>query len=130
MTWRRVEEGDTVQVHLTRADELPMTYGDQLLGLWQLEEAIGAGSFFSESQPSKEYLFLRWDRRFVIGTAEGRIHGVYNVHGHKPELELIPYGRDYPRNFWRISYGYDTIMLTALNTDSVTRSFKRIDEFP
>lgn len=133
MAWEREEEGMTVNVSLERADWLPATYGDQLIGLWQLEEAVGDGKYFTvpESGQPMGVLFFRWDRRFVIGTPEGRIHGVYNVHGHKPEVELIPYGDDWDRDFWSIEYGENSIALKLLNSDTeVTRTFVRIHEFP
>lgn len=133
MTWKRTEDGHAVEVLLKRSDRLPETYADQLLGLWQLEEANGRGPYFegSESPEKAGYVFFRWDKRFVIGTGNGRINGVYNVHGHKPEVELIPYGDQYSRDFWKIQFNEKSITLELLNSDStITRTFKRIHEFP
>lgn len=130
MIWKREEEGQQVEVRLRKTDTLPQTFGDKLLGLWLLEEAKGDGGFFTESESSNNSLFLRWDRRFVIRTEQGRVTGVYNVHGHRPELELIPYGEQ-NRSFWRVEYGKDTITLSLLNSEKeVIRTFKRINEFP
>ena len=62
---------------------------------------------------------------------KGRVNGVYNVHGHKPQLELIPYRDKLNRDFWEIDFEKDIINLKLLDTDSlVTRRFKRINEFP
>lgn len=131
MIWERTEEGQTVIVKLERTIELPIISGDKLLGLWKLEKAVGKGSYFSTSKATNDYLFFRWDKRFVIGTVNGRVNGVYNVHGHKPEVELIPYGTQYERNFWKVDFAENTITLRLLNTDSiVTRKFIRIHEFP
>lgn len=133
MLWDRVEEGEQVQVVLERVDRLPETYGDQLLGLWQLESAEGSGKYFAESasSPANGFIFFRWDRRFVIGSDKGRINGVYNVHGHRPEVEFIPYGEQLVRDFWSFDASHETITLKLLNSDSlVTRKFKRIYEFP
>lgn len=131
MIWNRIEEGQSIEVKLERATQLPTTYGDELLGLWKLVKAKGIGSYFSESPESDGYLFFRWDKRFVIGTENGRINGVYNVHGHKPEVELIPYGDKFKRDFWKIDFDENTITLRLLNSDSiVTRKFTRIHEFP
>ncbi|MDO5978563.1 hypothetical protein [Flavivirga spongiicola] len=133
MTWKRMEEGDSIKVSLIRSYKLPETYGDNLLGLWKLEEAIGEGNYFTQSGNTNtvEYLFFRWDKRFVIGSEKGRINGVYNVHGHKPEVELIPYGDQLKRDFWKVDSNKNSMTLKLLNTDSiVTRTFKRIHDFP
>ena len=131
MIWQRTEEGQNVIIKLETTLRLPSTSGDKLLGLWKLEKAVGKGSYFSTSNVNDDYLFFRWDKRFIIGTEKGRVHGVYNVHGHKPEVELIPYGDQYPRDFWKINFGEKAITLKLLNTDSiVTRKFIRIHNFP
>ncbi|MEM9547832.1 MAG: hypothetical protein AAGA77_17750 [Bacteroidota bacterium] len=133
MSWKRMEEGQAIEVNLVRSSKLPETHGDKVLGLWGLERAIGEGDYFEESnsEKSKDYIFFKWDRRFVIQSERGRINGVYNVHGHKPEVELIPYGDQFDRDFWRIKFEYNHITLTRLNSDStVTRKFKRIHNFP
>jgi hypothetical protein len=124
-------KGQTVKVKLERIFQLPATSGDKLLGLWKLEKAVGKGSYFADSKASEDYLFFRWDKRFVIGTENGKVNGVYNVHGHKQEVELIPYGDQYKRDFWEIDFDEDAITLRLLNTDSiVTRKFVRIHKFP
>ncbi len=133
MYWTRLEDGQNLEVVLERISNIPETYGDRLLGLWQLEEAIGNGMYFDQSYTPEMngYLFLRWDKRFSMGTPGGRINGVYNVHGHRPELELIPYGDSKGRNFWRVSFGENKISLTLLNSDSlISRKFNRTYEFP
>jgi len=128
MYWSRTEEGQEVKVTLARADQLPETYGDQLLGLWHLEEAKGKGMY---AQQPGDYIFLRWDKLFIIGTSQGRVRGVYHVNGHKPELELIPYSDELDRNFWSVEYGENSITLNLLNTDStVMRKYVRIHQFP
>lgn len=133
MIWERIEEGQQIKVLLERSAQLPETYGDKILGLWQLEKATGNGPYFMESDTNEnnEYLFIRWDKRFVIGTTKGKVHGVYNVHGHKPELELIPYSTPLKRDFWRFEFAENLITLKLLNSDSlVTRQFKRVHKFP
>lgn len=131
MIWKRNEEGKNVVVTLGKTNELPKTYGDQLLGLWKLEKSKGKGMFFDESVENNEYLFLRWDKRFLINSSKGRIGGVYNVHGHKPEIEFIPYKDKIKRSYWKIEYSKNQISLKLLNSDSlVVKSFTRINEFP
>ncbi len=133
MTWQRTEEGQNVRVKLLRATKTPETYGDKVLGLWSLKSANGSDKYFDSAatQSDDASLFLRWDKRFVIQSENGRIHGVYNVHGHRPELELIPYGDQMDRSFWQIQFDENQIKLNRLNTDTpVTRSFERIRRFP
>ncbi|MCO6479228.1 MAG: hypothetical protein J5I94_21515, partial [Phaeodactylibacter sp.] len=40
MAWTREEEGMEVIVHFDRIEELPMSTGDKLVGLWGLEKAM------------------------------------------------------------------------------------------
>lgn len=133
MIWERTEEGQPLRVKLERSKELPSILADEGMGLWKLESAQGDGSFFEKStgEDAIGILFLKWDRRFMIGTQKGRVDGVYNVHGHKPEIELIPYGEQYNRSFWNMEIRENVLTLKLLNSDStVTRTFKRIYEFP
>ena len=73
MTWRRVEDGEKVEVFLERTTKLPQTFGDQLFGLWELEEIVGNGSYFehSASLAIVESIFFRWEKRFVIRSKKG-----------------------------------------------------------
>lgn len=131
MIWKRIEEGQNVKVTLEKTNELPKTYGDKLLGLWKLEKSNGNGIFFDESIENNEYLFLRWDKKFLTNSSNERIRGVYNIHGHKPEIEFIPNNDKIKRSFWEIEYNEKQISLKLLNSDSlVVRSFIRIHEFP
>ena len=133
MFWVRMEEGQEVKVSLERSEQLPSTIGDEVMGLWELESMEGNDGYFGDSEGSqaKGILFFRWDKRFVIGSEKGRINGVFNVHGHKPEVEMIPYGDQYKRNFWNMEIQENVLTLSLLNSDStVTRTFKRIHEFP
>jgi hypothetical protein len=133
MIWERTEEGQNIKVILERSSQLPETYGDKILGLWELEKVTGNGSYFKESdkKETNDYIFFRWDKRFVIKSEKGRVNGVYNVHGHKPEVELIPYGGQVKRDFWGIQFKENQITLNLLNSDTiVTRQFRRIRNFP
>lgn len=133
MIWERTEEGQNIKVILERSFQLPETYGDKILGLWELEKAIGNGSYFKETDKKEinDYIFFRWDKRFVIESEIGRVNGVYNVHGHKPEVELIPYGDEVKRDFWEIQFEENQITLRLLNSNTtVIRQFRRINQFP
>lgn len=133
MLWERIEEGQNMKVTLVRSSKLPESYGDRILGLWNLESMTGNGDYFEETgkKETSAYIFFRWDKRFVIQSEKGRINGVYNVHGHKPEVELIPYGGQVKRDFWGIQFKENQITLNLLNSDTtVTRQFRRIRNFP
>lgn len=133
MIWNRMEEGQNIKVSLVRSSHLPETYGDKIIGLWKLEETVGNGNYYNQTDITKtnDYLFFRWDKRFVIESEKGKVNGVYNVHGHKPEVELIPYGDQVKRDFWKINFDENAITLKLLNTDSlIIRRFKRIHQFP
>lgn len=133
MTWTRTEDGENVIVTLEKSKELPASYGDKIIGLWKLEEATGEGKYFSptKNKQTSDYIFFRWDRQFVLHSGKGRINGVYNVNGHRPQVELIPYGEGMDRDFWQVDFEENVITLKLLNTDSlVSREFVRIYEFP
>lgn len=133
MIWKRIEEGQNVKVILEHSSELPQTYGDKLFGLWELESTIGSDNYFEESYKKEidNYIFFRWDKRFVIESEKGRVNGVYNLHGHKPEVELISYSDQVNRSLWKIEFEENQITLKLLNSDKiVTRKFKRIHQFP
>ena len=130
MIWERMEDGMKVIVTLAKGDRLPATYRDELLGLWQLEEAKNDGFFYSEIVDSADYLFIRWDGKFVVGSEGNKTYGVYNVHGHKSELELIPYGEE-DRSFWSVKFLNEGFEMKLLNSaEETTRRFKRIRIFP
>lgn len=133
MIWKRMEEGQEVKVTLERIEKLPQTYGDRVLGMWMLEEAKGSGPLLeiSAEESPKAFIFLRWDKKFVMGSANGKQYGVYNVHGHKAEIELIPYGDNCQRSFWKMDIQDKQIKMTLLNTEEeVSRTYKRIYAFP
>lgn len=133
MIWKRMEEGQNIKVILERSSELPQTYGDKLFGLWELERAFGSDNYFKDSDKKEmsNYIFFRWDKRFVIESEKGKINGVYNVHGHKSEVELIPYSDQVNRNFWKIDFEENRITLKLLNSEKIiTREFKRMQQFP
>jgi hypothetical protein len=131
MTWNRTEDGQEVKVTLKRITELPKTHGDQLLGLWKLKVGEGNNTYFSNLDSKNDYILFRWDKKFVMRNNGRRVLGVYNAHGHKQEVELIPYNNNFERSFWSVAYEKELLHLKLLNADSlVTRTFERIHQFP
>lgn len=131
MVWSRVEEGEDVRVVLERIERLPSTNRDRLIGLWEAIDFTGRDSLFGEEASKKDYLFIRWDGKFVVESGIGKTYGVYNVHAHKPEIELIPYGSA-DRSFWKFSFLKEgEIEITLLNREvDVKRTFRRVRNFP
>lgn len=131
MRWERIEDEQLVIVKLRRIEELPQTYADQLLGLWKLEQATSSDNYFSESVGPSDYLFIRWDKRFVLHNDSGRFSGMYHVNGHRPRLIFIPNDEEMERSYWEIDAQPNQLKLKKLGTDSlVERRFSRIYEFP
>ncbi len=61
MFWERTEEGQNMKVTLVRPSKLPETYGDKILGLWNLENVTGNGNYFEETEKKETnaYIFFR-----------------------------------------------------------------------
>ena len=131
LKWSRYEDGEKVIVTLEKGDELPLTYRDQLLGLWGVKEPIGRSAYFSDASNQGDYFHIRWDGKYVVGKEGRKEYGVYNVHGHKPQIEFIPYNDNLPRTFWTITFQDQGFKLTLLNSEEeVSRNFYRINDFP
>ena len=134
MIWKRTEDGRNVVVILSRTNELPQTYGDKLLGIWDLEESQHNGeNITNEEAPNqKRHIFFRWDKRFVIQHApEGSVTGVYNVNGHQPEMTWIFDDRNKERIAWKFNVSDDKLLLKSISPDGTReRTYKRIRQFP
>ena len=132
MQWDRTEEGQNIRVDLMRAEDLPMTDRDRLMGLWQLERSEGESSYIQPGQSTDNAsFFVRWDGKFDLRISDKRIRGVYNVHGHKPQLELIPYGDEWDRTYWSVKFTRDQLILELLGgDDEAIMTFERIRQFP
>ena len=102
MIWRRFEEGHQIEVHLSRADQLPKAPWDQIVGLWSIAE-ISNGTPFEEG----ERWFIRWDRVFVRRSmADNRViqNGVWHMNAHRPELTLWHNDQKASSTIWKISF--------------------------
>lgn len=131
MTWKRTEEGRKITVELERSDKLPESYGDRLVGLWSLktnDETIPKDSIQDQSG---DYLFFRWDKRFVMNTGKGVETGTYRVDGHNPEVSLIPDDPRKVRTRWKIIFnGSNTTLKDMTALSRRTKELTRIHEFP
>lgn len=131
MTWKRNEEGQEVTVHLKRINVLPVSEGNKLLGLWKLIKSTDSGNDITvmSNPDSKAMLHLRWDNMYVQhNMPKGKSYGIYKIHGHKPEIQMVNYGDSSQFSFWKFAITDEK--LTLISTDSTsTMEFERIHQF-
>ena len=131
MIWSRTEEGQDVQVFLERIEQIPSSEGNRLMGLWKIESiAIDNEDVTTTLNPDNNAtLFLRWDNVYVFENyPQGKIYGVYKVHGHKPEIQMVNYG-DNPQ-FQFYTFSISDLELKLISTDKKTElKLKRIYQF-
>lgn len=126
MTWSRVEEGQNVQVFLERIAKIPTSDGNKLMGLWRLEKEKPT----NDTDNSKiKTIYLSWDSRFIKQYKFGKKeYGIYKIHGHKPELQMVSYGESPEFKFYKFSISDDK--LTLINTETKTKLiYSRIHKF-
>ena len=128
MTWTRTEEGQEVTVRLTRIDKIPASEGNQLIGLWKLLKSTDDGNDITVmvNPDGKSMLHLRWDNTYVRhNMPQGKKYGIYKIHGHKPEIQLVNYGSEPSFSFWSFSISDNKLTLTSTDKKSVME-FERI----
>jgi hypothetical protein len=115
MTWKRDEGGMEITVKLDRIEALPMAPADQIKGVWGVEKVISNGRDMTDTYDPNDdrYLFLRWDRVFVMdNTPEGRLTGYWHTHGHRPEVTLLFHDTSIPVESYMISIKGNILTLT------------------
>jgi hypothetical protein len=131
MTWIRVEDGQEVKVSLKRITKLPQSEGNKLMGLWKLNSFVNEGNDMTVviNPDEKSMLHLRWDNTYVRhNMPQGKKYGIYKIHGHKPEIQLVNYGNEPQFSFWAFSFDGDKLTLTSTDNKSVM-TFERITEY-
>ncbi len=96
MQMEREEEGQAVVVLLKRASNIPLAPWDEMVGFWTFNEGETPGHMQS--------IFIKWDRRYVARTSEGRKSGVWHIDGHQPILRLISDGGDAEDSRWTFEF--------------------------
>lgn len=96
MQFQRVEDGQQVTVVLQRASHIPQAPWDEMVGFWNLKEGEAPGNMQSIS--------IRWDRRFVMHTPNGRKGGIWHIDGHRPILRLISDAGDAEDSQWNFEF--------------------------
>ncbi|UOB16789.1 hypothetical protein [Abyssalbus ytuae] len=134
MYWSREEEGENVEVILKRSDFLPQSHIDKIMGVWDLTRATenGVDITLQLDPASKRYIYYRWDKRFVAqNTPGGPLSGIYNINGHKPEMDMIFDGENCKREKWSFKIEQDSLILTSIASEKkMELKYKRINYFP
>lgn len=128
MTWSREEEGQNVKVFLEKIDKTPTSEGNKLMGLWELNEVIIEGE--SEEIESNKTLYIAWDNRYIKQfEPDKKEYGIYKIHGHKPEIQMVNYGDKPAFKYYKFSLKSDDLVLKSAD-DKEEMKFFRIHQFP
>ena len=112
MIWKRIEEGDSVTVTLSRANELPMAPADSIQGNWVLQETES-----SDSTTIKE-LNIRPDRLFnYTQSNDKRAFGYWHMDGHNPRFSLIDFDKDIADRVFRVSFDKNELIMKTEEKD-------------
>ena len=128
MTWSREEEGENVNVFLERIDKIPTSEGNKLMGLWKLKK-VNLNNH-SEEINSTKTLYISWDNRYILQSeTDKKEYGIYKIHGHKPELQMVNYGDNPEFKFYNFSISNNE--LTLIKSDTKEKLiYSRIHQFP
>lgn len=134
MIWEREEEGMPVKVTLTPIRELPMAPADYLEGIWDLVEITEKEqSILNDFDGAdKHKLFLRWDRIYMNFSPAGeRFSGYWHIHGHKPEITLLPHQEGKKPESWKIEVNEEELIMTGISDSNRTiqRKYLRRNTF-
>lgn len=131
MTWKRTEEGQEVTVSLKRIDKLPQSDGNKLIGLWKLNKVIHDGNDMTLviNPEGKTMMHLRWDNMYVqYNMPKGKQFGVYKIHAHKDEIQLVSYVNKSEFSFWNFSIQGNKLTMTSTDEKNILE-FERIHQF-
>lgn len=135
MTWERMEDGMMVTVLLEPAVSLPRSTADLLTGLWALEEITESDrNITKDHDPEGRYnIFFRWDRIYrEQGTDGKRRSGYWHMHGHRPEVTMLPHQDGLSAESWKVEITDGQLVLSGISDTNreKTMKFKRLDAFP
>ena len=116
MEWTREEEGMMLKVILTKIEDLPMAPADQMKGLWNVDKVMEKGQNITEKYDPNDnrYLFVRWDRIFVMdNTPSGRLTGYWHTDGHRPEVTFLYHDTSNPVESFTITMEGKNLILKS-----------------
>lgn len=129
MLWEREEEGMQVKVSLLPIKELPMSPADYLEGIWDLVEITeNEESIIHDFDADNRHkLFIRWDRIYINFSTEGeRLTGYWHIHGHKPEITLLPHQESKKPESWKIEVNKKELLLMGISDSNRTMQRKYV----
>ncbi len=135
MIWQRMEGGMNVKVTLAPINKLPKSTADQIVGLWDLTDALQEKqSIKAQFDPeNKYYIFIRWDRVYVKRTSKGEQEtGYWYINAHQPEVTFINENEKETHQRWRISVNNSELTLYGISESNKNTKllFQRVNEFP
>lgn len=135
MIWEGEEEGVKIVVSLQRIEKLPMSPGDQLMGLWDLTSVIkdGKDSTAAFDPDNLHYLHIRWDKIFAERTPQGeRSMGYWFIRGHAPEITLLSFDKHRDHEKWRISFNGSELTMAGISDTNKGHELRytKISKFP
>ena len=119
MIWKRQEEGQEIEVTLTKTDETPKTIAEQLLGVWSLDN--------SKNEGQEIFLFFRWDNIVVHNFKSNRTQDAYRLHGHRDSVEILSRNGNNDRRVFDYSFEDGNLYL---ETNDTKYKFRRIRYVP
>ncbi len=121
MLWERVEDEAKVRVMLVSAVDIPVRLSDKAVGIWT-----------PKTSDSLSYMFLRWDRLYVLQYKDGRRYsGVWQSHSHRDELVFLPWDRTRKPRTFKIEQGpWNELLLFSDDKPSQGGAFNRSRTFP
>ena len=131
MKWTRLEEGQEVTIYLERIDELPQSDGNRLIGLWKLMTTSDDGNNTTAivNPNMNAMMHFRWDNTYVqYNMPKGKQYGIYKVHGHKSEIQLVEYGDFSQFGFWNFTFVNNRLVMTSTDNKKIAE-FERIHQF-
>ncbi len=134
MHWEREEEGMSVKITLIPIEKLPKAPADYLVGVWDLTEITkNKKSFLNEYDANNKHkLFIRWDRIYINFTPDGKkLTGYWHIHGHKPEITILPHQESKKSESWRIEVGKEKLIMTGISVSNknIQREYHRKNTF-
>ncbi len=135
MNWLREEEGTIVTVTLKRINSLPKGPADEVVGLWNLISVTKAGMLpkLNDEVNGTQNIFIRWDRIYISRSSQGaRETGYWHMHGHKPEITLLPHDKNGTAETWRIEITESVLSLTGISDSNKDEKivYYRLHRFP
>ena len=131
MVWNRMEEAREVSVFYKKINDIPKALPDMATGIWDFESAQRMGQDISEEYDptGSRFIFLRWDRKYIDFTNNGRTDGVWNIDAHRAVIDILYYDKDKDLDYWDIAIDGDRMTWTREGY-GLMLTFVRLDRFP